>query len=310
MTIICVPNDQPTIQAGVNAANPGDVVLVKCGFYRDSVVVEKNSIRIIAEEKHGVTLEANNRGENPFSLLDVTDVEIFGFVIQNSLRGVWVYLGGFHRIIGNVMQNSGEGILLENSTGNFMYQNTIRNNDSDGVIFGWFPGSSNNWLVENEIIENGGDGVDGWTATATGNAFINNKSVCNAQDGFVVRGQNTLVYGNHAEGNTFNGILIADGNNSVAVNNNVKNNKYDGIEISSQSNIAYGNEVEGNCQSGIEVNGNLNIVQDNDVEENHDDGIEINGNDNSIFGNELEDNTPQNIDNNGTNNNIFDNDND
>ncbi|MEH7886997.1 right-handed parallel beta-helix repeat-containing protein [Bacillus sp. JJ1609] len=75
---------------------------------------------------------------------------------------------------------------------------------------------------------------------------VGQKSTGNAQDAFVVRGQNTLVYGNQAEGNSFNGILIGDGNNSVAVNNNIGNNSYDVIEISSQSNIAYGSEVEEN----------------------------------------------------------------
>jgi hypothetical protein len=45
MAIIHVPENQPTIQAGVNAAGLGDVVYVKEGFYRQSVTINKSSIR-------------------------------------------------------------------------------------------------------------------------------------------------------------------------------------------------------------------------------------------------------------------------
>jgi len=309
MPTIRVPQDQPTIQAGVNAAGIGDVVLVSSGTYIESVVVNRSSVRIIAAEKHGVVLQAPSPGQNPLTLDQTTDVEVYGFVIQNSLRGIWVFRGGYHRSVENIMQNSGEGILFENSDGNFVYKNIIRNNNSDGIILGWDPGSRSNWLIENEFINNGGDGVDVWSFSAFGNALINNKFSGNSREGIRVNGQNTLLYGNEIENSSLNGINFVNADNSVAANNDLENNNIDDINIdnASSSIIVINNEAEGDG-TGIEVNGNLNIVQGNDVEDNNDDGIQINGNDNVIIDNELEDNNPQNIDNNGIDNIIRDND--
>ncbi len=304
---IRVPSQYPTIQAGVNAANPGDVVLVEKGTYTETVDVSKSSIRIIAEKKHDVILQAVNRGQNPFTLNNVTNVEIYGFVIQNSLRGVFVYRGGYHRIIGNIMQNSGEGILTEDSTGNFIYQNTIRNNDSVGVLLGWNIGSTNNSVVDNTINNNGFHGIEIWSPVNANNSVIDNKLFRNSGDGVKVKGLNTLVYGNEAKGNSQSGVNFEIGDYAAAADNEIEKNTGSNLLISSHHAIIIDNDVEDNG-TGIEINGNYNIVQENDVEENTDDGIEVDGSKNTVAGNDLEDNTPQSIDNNGTDNNIINND--
>ena len=45
-TTIHVPSDQPTIQAGVNAAQDGDTVLVAPGTYHENVVIQAKSITL------------------------------------------------------------------------------------------------------------------------------------------------------------------------------------------------------------------------------------------------------------------------
>ncbi|MGE4485389.1 MAG: hypothetical protein AB7C97_09810 [Oscillospiraceae bacterium] len=41
MAIIHVPGDQPTIQAGISAASPGDTVLVDPGTYNEKIIINK-----------------------------------------------------------------------------------------------------------------------------------------------------------------------------------------------------------------------------------------------------------------------------
>ena len=135
MAIIRVPQDYNTIQLGVNAANPGDIVLVDKGNYKESVIVNQNSIRIIAKVQYGVILESDTSSENAIKLDNTYNVEVFGFVIQNPHRAIWIYRGGYHRILGNVFQtHNADGINFEDTIGNFLYQKSIRNNLSVGVM--------------------------------------------------------------------------------------------------------------------------------------------------------------------------------
>ena len=265
MAIIRVPQDQSTIQQGVNAANPGDIVLVDRGNYKESVIVSTNSISIVAKDRLGVVLESDNVNENAFKLDDTYNIEIYGFIIQNSLRSIWVYRGGYHRIIGNIFQNhNADGIIFEDSIGNFLYQNEISRNFSDGVMLGRTnPGTRSNWLVENEICHNGGHGVEIWTPGATGNALINNKIEKNDGEGIFTKGQNTLLYGNRVEHNTANGVRLLFGYNSAVAENSVKANCGNGIEISSNQNIAIANYLKKNQGTDIVISGDENIIQGN-----------------------------------------------
>jgi len=280
MAIIRVPQDQNSIQLAVNVANPGDIILVDQGNYKESVVINKNSLRIIAKVKHGVILESNISSENAIKLDDTYNVEIYGFIIQNSHRSIWIYRGGYHRIIGNIFQNhNADGIIFEDTTGNFLYRNIIRHNFSVGVLLGWSnPGSRSNWIVENTINNNGGHGIEVWTASATGNAIIKNNIFANQGEGIFTKGQNTLLYGNRVSNNSLDGVKFQLGNNSVAAGNSIKSNLFNGIDISSDQNIVIANEVKRNSLTGIVIFGDDNIVQDNTVTNNGTGNIEVNTN--------------------------------
>jgi hypothetical protein len=44
---IKVPEDHSTIQAAVDAANPGDKILIGPGVYNESIVVDVNDVRLV-----------------------------------------------------------------------------------------------------------------------------------------------------------------------------------------------------------------------------------------------------------------------
>ena len=49
VSVIRVPQDAATIQAAVDRAQPGDIVLVSPGVYREAVLIQKSYISLIAD---------------------------------------------------------------------------------------------------------------------------------------------------------------------------------------------------------------------------------------------------------------------
>jgi hypothetical protein len=79
---IRVPEDHETIQAGVDAAAPGDLVLIAAGTYAEEVVVSTPGVTVRGRDRNGVVLD-----------------------------------GGFERR--NAIEVSADGVALENLTGRY-----------------------------------------------------------------------------------------------------------------------------------------------------------------------------------------------
>ncbi|MFH1686041.1 MAG: right-handed parallel beta-helix repeat-containing protein [bacterium] len=79
--VIDVPTDQPTIQAGVDAASPGDTVCVWPGTYYEHVLVSQ-SIHLIGTNKHVTAIDAGTVGS--CIRIKANRVEVRGFTLLNS----------------------------------------------------------------------------------------------------------------------------------------------------------------------------------------------------------------------------------
>ncbi|MDO9576699.1 MAG: hypothetical protein Q7J16_02315, partial [Candidatus Cloacimonadales bacterium] len=157
-TVINVPEDQPTIQEGINVAVDGDTVLVADGYYTG---VFNRELTWDGNEKH-IVVKSENGYENCFidcqqsgraftfydTNQDSTDV-IEGFHISNGYVFYDTFGGGAiccynaspkilnNRISNNVADEcSGGGIFLFNSDSKII-GNSILNNTSD---YSYFPG--------------------------------------------------------------------------------------------------------------------------------------------------------------------------
>jgi parallel beta-helix repeat protein len=155
---IWVPYDYPTIQAAINAADPGDVIHVASGTYAPAVV--NKSLTLIAEGEAII----DGQGANNVIGFDVqaSSVNIYNFKIQNGSRGSYgIYLdGGWSPIASCIVENNHirnfeYGIFLWNVFNSRVFNNTVTNCD-----FGiYFSGSSNNYIVANTIYNSTGCGI-------------------------------------------------------------------------------------------------------------------------------------------------------
>ena len=57
---IVVPDDYPTIQAAINAANEGDNVYVKAGVYFENIVIRR-SLTLTGENRDTTIIDGNSK---------------------------------------------------------------------------------------------------------------------------------------------------------------------------------------------------------------------------------------------------------
>lgn len=170
LSVIHVPGDQPTIQAGIAAASPGDTVKVAPGTYFENIDFLGKPIAVVSSNGPSVTfidgggLDSVARfvsGEGPASLLR-------GFTLQN---GIAEFEGG--------------GIFIDHSSPTIV-RNVIRNNAACNGGGGVAVGTGSPAVVSNVIYGNfqagcsggiGGGGISlrhGGSAQVVGNIVRNN----------------------------------------------------------------------------------------------------------------------------------------
>jgi parallel beta-helix repeat protein len=241
-----------SIQQAINNASNGDIIIVKPGVYRESIVVNK-SISIIGEDRANTIIYGD--GEQTAVYIKANNVLVRNLTIQNGLVGV---------------------ILAKHIEGNMVIDNLIVSNLYYGV-YGDRSGA-NNTIANNNISFNGWQGI---FLYASGPCTIENNSVVsNKADGVLVRYvKNTLIQNNYVFNNSGCGIyLLSDedperpsglSKNNIFRYNHVLNNscgikiRHVGIDTSFANNEVYGNHIAYNM-FGLNLSGsNGNIFYNN-----------------------------------------------
>lgn len=202
-TIINVPANQPTIQAGINIATIGDTVLVAAGTYFENLYWNSDGIKLIGSGAGECIIDGNSMGSVISMNSIYGETVIDGFTIQNGNANGTAPSnpdgGGFYCanvnlqlsnlfIINNTAVSKGGGIYIWNSSmslTNIMISNNTSNIDEwckGGG--GLYCGVQSNLHLENVSFENntavssgGGLFSEGSTVNVLNSEFTNNHSL-------------------------------------------------------------------------------------------------------------------------------------
>ena len=165
---IRVPADHPTIQAAINAAQSGDVVLVSPGIYREQLTITGKSITLASEfhttgdpGRIATTIIEGPAGPNAITIsaTSIPQVTIVGFTLTNvsgqEIDGIRSFAPA--EILNNHIIGFDDSLDLQppfTQPASFVIRNNRIENSTDDAIDFDGPSSA---LVENNILHNGRD---------------------------------------------------------------------------------------------------------------------------------------------------------
>ena len=114
---ITVPDDQPTIQDAVDAAKPGDLILVSPGVYQEAVDVTTDGITIRGLDRAGVVLDGNFALDNGIRVLGAKGVVVENMTARNYTKNgfFWTGVEGFRGSYLTAIRNGDYGIYVFDS---------------------------------------------------------------------------------------------------------------------------------------------------------------------------------------------------
>ena len=210
-TTIRVPADQPTIQAGIGAAAPGDIVLVAPGTYFERINFSGKAIIVTSEAGPSGTIIDGGAGGAvvTFNTGEGRGAVIRGFTITNG--------GGF----------SGSGVVVSNASPTIDFNIITANRGCDGVGINVSFGSpliTNNQITGNVRTEcSGGLGGAGIKVSGASAAVIESNFIAD----------NSLTGGNGG------GISLFAAGAPIIRNNRIMRNSVSGVSPAARGGAIY-----------------------------------------------------------------------
>ena len=279
--------DHLTITEAIEAADPGDRILVRPGLYRGGMVIEK-PLEIIGDGEPGeIVVEAKGKD----TLLFKTTM---GRVANLTLR----LMGGVKWYSVNITQGrleledcnvTGYGlgcIAIHDGADPRLLHNHIH----DGYLGVDVYENGQGTIEENDIF---GNVLSGVTIKEGGNPTLRRNRIhdCEAGGIFVYDGQG-LLEDNDIFGNAHSGVTIRKGSHPTLRRNRIHNNKQSGVSVweDGQGTIEE-NDIFGNVLSGVTIKeGGNPTLRRNRINENGDWAVLVAAGGGTIEDNDLRDN--------------------
>jgi len=146
------PADFHTIQEAINAAIHGDTIYVKTGTYIENLLVSKNNLTVIGENKETTVIDGNGSAVLSIGLgMQACKIILTGFTIQNGGYGIYLInaVSG-SSIHDNIFAENHYGIYFNKGNNNTLYNNIFKNNEY-GIVL---QEAENNAFYHNNFINN------------------------------------------------------------------------------------------------------------------------------------------------------------
>lgn len=249
---IKVPGDHPTIQEAVDAASPGDLVLIEPGIYKEAVKVTTEDVTIRGLDRNTVILDGEFEKDNGIFVVEADGVAVENMTARNYTSNgfFWTGVEGYRGSYLTAYRNGDYGIYAFDSVKG-QFDNSLGSGSPDaGFYIGeCYPCDA---VIDNVISEYNGLGYSG--TNAGGDLYIVNSTFRNNRAGIVPNSGSyelcypnrettmvgNLVYSNNETDNPAidvallaqgNGILLAGAVRNVAKNNLVWDHDRTGIGL-------------------------------------------------------------------------------
>jgi hypothetical protein len=280
--ILQVPGNFPTIQAAVNAAKPGDLVMISPrtgadSMYHESVTVKTPDITLRGQDRNAVILDGQYKLDDGFEVVaDNVTIENMTARHYTGNGFYWTGVNGYRGSYLTAYGNGDYGIYAYNSV-NGQFDHSLAAGQPDS---GFYIGACHpcNALITDVISE---DNALGFSGTNAGGNLVISDSIWRDNMGGIV--PNTLdsepkppqdgdmIINNLVENNDNldapaktleypsigNGIMLAGGNNNIVEGNRVSGHRYYGILVISNIDTNFwepgGNTVMNNVVSNSGV---------------------------------------------------------
>ncbi|MBI4543928.1 MAG: right-handed parallel beta-helix repeat-containing protein [Gemmatimonadetes bacterium] len=270
-----VPGAYPSIQAAVDAAAPGDLVLISPGIYREQVTVTTPSLVIRGADRNRVILDGEFTRINGIEVLGADGVAVENLTVRNfQLNGVyWTGVRGYRASYVTAYNNGDYGINVYDSVdGVIEYSYASGSPDSGFYIGQCYPCRAvvNGVLAENNALGFSGTNAGGdlylvssvWRRNMGGIVPNSLDTELDPPQREITIAANLIVDNNNlgapakalqypAHGS---GVLIAGGVGNVVVGNVIRDHANHGVLVTPNLDahlwLAAGNRIEGNLLDG------------------------------------------------------------
>jgi parallel beta-helix repeat protein len=187
---IVVPDDYATIQAAINAADPGETIFVRSGTYFEQLVIDK-AVRLVGEHPETTTIRS---GDNVVISVKSDGVEVANFTVKTDVGSVAVYASSASNcsIINNKIFSSYTGVRFEHANNSVFRNNFLEKNRKGIDLENWSYG-----IIQDNIFINNTQAI--WMVSSSYNTICSNTIVDPVRAGIMLEDSSNynVVYGNN-----------------------------------------------------------------------------------------------------------------